>query len=103
MGISAACKNAGNTEAPSDGPCIFQDLQRGSYADLSSCQVWTRVVHPQIRADCDETYDIQFVHGPVVCAVLWRLLDAPLVPPGDKCIPSGPVLEVLFLATSLQF
>lgn len=78
---------------------VFEDAERGAYADLSTCQLWTRAFHAN-----------KSIHDPsVVSAVLWRLLfnweGSPAVdgPVPDGPVRAGPVLEVLFLATNPEF
>merc|ERR1719203_1295654 len=55
-----------------------------------------KVVHPAHQA-------ILRGRSPLVCAVLWRMLDAPAAPPDGKQTSGGSVLEVLFLATSPEY
>merc|ERR1712129_169482 len=76
---------------------IFEDAERGTYADLSTCQLWTRTLN-------DHGNDFQrWLDTRLVSAVLWRLLhnwEGSTASASQQAVPAGPVLEVLFLATS---
>merc|ERR1712146_519554 len=67
----------------------------GTYADLSTCQLWTR----RVARNSEMRYALKSF---VVSAVLWRLL-----PKWEGCsaehVQPGHILEVLFLATHLDF
>eukprot|EP00746_Dinoflagellata_sp_MGD_P016787 gnl/MRDRNA2_/MRDRNA2_138131_c0_seq1.p1 gnl/MRDRNA2_/MRDRNA2_138131_c0~~gnl/MRDRNA2_/MRDRNA2_138131_c0_seq1.p1 ORF type:complete len:489 (-),score=86.54 gnl/MRDRNA2_/MRDRNA2_138131_c0_seq1:24-1490(-) len=88
-----------------DSPCmVYESEQSGDTVsvDLSNCCLWTRTVTLQ-----DHPRQLQAFSGQEKClvgAVLWRLLSgwmgsASNTPGG--AVPAGPVLEVLFLATSV--
>merc|ERR1712032_1601167 len=74
---------------------VYEDPGRNVYADLSSCRVWVYSVRADVMKEgagpAFLRHDIRTMN-PVICAVLWRLL--------PNWQDKGPVLEVLFLATS---
>jgi len=95
MAIDAAYISS-SSESTSRAPMIYEDVQMpGVYADLSSCQLWTRAVHRRFQDEFQSSCSNR-----LVCAVLWRLLEAPTTIQDAEQIPLGPVLEVLFLATN---
>jgi len=93
MAVDAAYQkqeSSGETDT-TKGPILYED-ESGAYADLSSCELWTRTVQIKHLAHA--------MKSPLVCALLWRLLPAW---EGNADYESGPVLEVLFLATGPDF
>lgn len=84
------------------GDSMYVDQKRGASADLSACRLWTRNVSSR-----DRMYD-----AALVGAVLWRLISGWQGSPASShggnylrsgtAVPAGSVLEVLFLATSVQ-
>jgi len=82
--------NIGDPAGTTSGPHTYEDLERGAFADLSSCQLWTRVFKSGAR---------ELGAGDVVAAVLWRLIFG-WEGANGLFSNGGPVLEVLFLATA---
>lgn len=93
MAVDVACHGQGMSDETDTTtmPCIYED-ESGAYADLSFCKLWTRTVQHVLLA--------RRMTSPLVCTVLWRLLPTWK---GDSENENGPVLEVLFLATGLDF
>lgn len=93
---------------------VFEDIERGTYADLSTCRLWTREFNELSKGSHMEQYLDRSYNG-VVSAVLWRLLfnwegsaaitsgEGSAATPSQESVLAGPVLEVLFLATSPCF
>lgn len=94
MGVDAAFQEAGFANLSSESQdYIYEDMERSTCADLSSCRVWAYSMSADFIQNAGLGWlDIIPGMNPVVCAVLWRLLPSW----EDK----GTVLEVLFLATS---
>lgn len=101
--IDAAYKasSSGQTDdVPQLPKFIHEDAERSTYADLSTCQLWTRALTPMA--------DRQWLHfdSHVCSAVLWRLLyqwEGSAASASEDAVAAGPVLEVLFLATHHGF
>jgi len=99
LGLRAAFHNANLDGSKKDAlhEYVYEDVECNAYADLSSCRVWAYSVNRSVKLlPCfdiqEEDEEMICTMNPVLSAVLWRLL--PIWE--DK----GPVLEVLFLATS---
>lgn len=90
----------GITDDEAASPFVFEDPDRGTCTDLSTCRLWVRVLTDDTNAVLWRASAGDF--GIITNAVLWRLLDGwagstPGCPGGQ--VRGGPVLEVLFLAT----
>merc|ERR1719247_2922070 len=101
--IDAAYKasNSGQTDDVSQlQKFIHEDAERITYADLSTCQLWTRALNQRAVAKW-------LPYDSLVCsAVLWRLLykwEGSAASASEEAVAAGPVLEVLFLATNHGF
>jgi hypothetical protein len=83
-----------DVEASTLSDYTYVDDKTGASADLGSCRLWTRVFNDPTPYAVDSS---------LACAILWRLLchwegSSPEAAEGHG--QGGPVLEVLFLATS---
>lgn len=97
MGVNAAFHNAAPSHSASPTQAfLYEDAVHNAFADLSLCQVWAYSMQPSglkaAAAEYSFLADDILNMNPILCSVLWRLL--------PSWQNKGPVLEVLFLATS---
>jgi len=94
----------GGDSTEARGQHVFRDAAKGLCADLSSCRLWMSVMDTELVGPRSSTHHQALQEG-LVSAVLWRLLDGWTGASEDvlgEPVPAGPVLEVLFVATSIH-